>query len=87
MKVRGGEYDGATYTDKITVNGSNSKSFKLPYKFSGLTIKVKLFTVPGQVIHNSTRRIVLQGADGVAFIAKLFVGSITRVCELVVGVT
>jgi signal recognition particle receptor subunit beta len=36
---------------------------------SGLTIKVKLFTVPGQVIHNSTRRLVLQGADGVAFIA------------------
>jgi signal recognition particle receptor subunit beta len=25
--------------------------------------------VPGQVIHNSTRRLVLQGADGVAFIA------------------
>ena len=36
---------------------------------SGLTIKVKLFTVPGQVIHNSTRKIVLAGADGVAFIA------------------
>ncbi len=36
---------------------------------SGFTIKVKLFTVPGQVIHDSTRRIVLQGADGVAFIA------------------
>lgn len=36
---------------------------------SGFTIKVKLFTVPGQVMHNSTRRVVLQGADGVAFIA------------------
>lgn len=36
---------------------------------TGLTIKVRLFTVPGQVIHNSTRRLVLQGADGVAFIA------------------
>lgn len=36
---------------------------------SGFTVKVKLFTVPGQVMHNSTRRIVLQGADGVAFIA------------------
>jgi mutual gliding-motility protein MglA len=32
-------------------------------------IRVKLFTVPGQVIHNATRRLVLQGADGVAFIA------------------
>ena len=44
----------------------------LPLNFqagSGLTIRLKLFTVPGQVIHNATRRLVLQGADGVAFIA------------------
>ena len=32
-------------------------------------IKVKLFTVPGQVMHRSTRRVVLSGADAVAFIA------------------
>ncbi|MBN2495075.1 MAG: hypothetical protein JXR96_10825 [Deltaproteobacteria bacterium] len=36
---------------------------------SGFSVKVKLFTVPGQVMHNSTRRVVLQGADGVAFVA------------------
>ena len=36
---------------------------------SGFKVKVKLFTVPGQVIHNATRRIVLQGADAIAFIA------------------
>lgn len=44
----------------------------LPLNFvagSGLTVRLKLFTVPGQVIHNATRRLVLQGADGVAFIA------------------
>ena len=44
----------------------------LPLSFktkSGLTVRIKLFTVPGQVIHVSTRRLVLQGADGVAFIA------------------
>ena len=44
----------------------------LPVHFqskSGIKIKIKLFTVPGQVIHNSTRRIVLQGSDAVAFIA------------------
>jgi mutual gliding-motility protein MglA len=34
-----------------------------------LSLRIKLFTVPGQVIHGSTRRLVLQGADGVAFIA------------------
>lgn len=44
----------------------------LPMHFetdSGLTIAIKVFTVPGQVIHNATRRLVLQGADSVAFIA------------------
>src|SRR5258708_17711833 len=35
----------------------------------GMTLRIKVFTVPGQVIHGSTRRLVLQGADGVAFIA------------------
>jgi hypothetical protein len=34
-----------------------------------MTLRVKIFTVPGQVLHASTRRLVLQGADGVAFIA------------------
>lgn len=44
----------------------------LPLSFAvgnGLQVRIKLFTVPGQVIHNATRRLVLQGADGVAFIA------------------
>ncbi|HJZ87178.1 MAG TPA: gliding motility protein [Polyangia bacterium] len=44
----------------------------LPIAFraqSGLKVKLKLYTVPGQVMHNSTRKIVLQGADGVAFVA------------------
>jgi mutual gliding-motility protein MglA len=36
---------------------------------SGLKIKVKVFTVPGQVRHDATRKAVLQRADGVAFIA------------------
>ncbi len=36
---------------------------------SGLRIKIKVFTVPGQVRHDATRKAVLQRADGVAFIA------------------
>jgi mutual gliding-motility protein MglA len=35
----------------------------------GMTLRVKIFTVPGQVLHSSTRRLVLQGADAIAFIA------------------
>jgi signal recognition particle receptor subunit beta len=36
---------------------------------SGVKVKIKLYTVPGQVMHESTRRIVLQGSDAVAFVA------------------
>jgi signal recognition particle receptor subunit beta len=44
----------------------------LPLTFQGkgdLSVRIKVFTVPGQVIHASTRRLVVQGADGVAFVA------------------
>ena len=44
---------------------------------TGVTVKIKLFTVPGQVIHNTTRRLVLQGCDGVAFIADSRVSETT----------
>lgn len=41
-------------------------TFKNP---GSLAVRLKVFTVPGQVIHSATRRLVVQGADGVAFIA------------------
>ncbi len=44
----------------------------LPLTFQSersFAVRLKLFTVPGQVIHTSTRKLVLAGADGVAFIA------------------
>jgi hypothetical protein len=36
---------------------------------SGLLVKFKLFTVPGQVAHDGTRKVVLSRADGVMFVA------------------
>jgi hypothetical protein len=44
----------------------------LPVHFatrSGFKVKLKLFTVPGQVMHETTRRIVLVGTDAICFIA------------------
>ena len=41
----------------------------LIFRAGNLKVKLKMFTVPGQVMHNSTRRIVLQGADAVCFVA------------------
>jgi signal recognition particle receptor subunit beta len=36
---------------------------------SGLRIRFKLFTVPGQAVHDGTRKAVLSRADGVMFVA------------------
>ncbi|HEY5955564.1 MAG TPA: ADP-ribosylation factor-like protein, partial [Polyangiaceae bacterium] len=33
-----------------------------------LTVRLQLFTVPGQVYYNATRKLVLTGADGVVFV-------------------
>jgi len=44
----------------------------LPIEFNtagGFSVKIKLFTVPGQVMHKSTRKVVLAGADAIAFVA------------------
>ncbi len=35
----------------------------------GFKTKFQLYTVPGQVIYNTTRQLVLRGVDGVVFVA------------------
>ncbi|HEU4383267.1 MAG TPA: ADP-ribosylation factor-like protein [Anaeromyxobacteraceae bacterium] len=44
----------------------------LPVKIEhvrGLKIRLQLYTVPGQVFYDATRKLVLNGADGVVFVA------------------
>ena len=36
---------------------------------SGFKTRVQLYTVPGQVIYNTTRQLVLRGVDGIVFVA------------------
>jgi mutual gliding-motility protein MglA len=38
-------------------------------KLGNYTLKIQLYTVPGQVAYDTTRKLVLQGADGVVFVA------------------
>ncbi len=38
-------------------------------KIKGFRTRFHLYTVPGQVFYNSTRKLVLKGADGVVFVA------------------
>ncbi|MDP1708886.1 MAG: GTPase domain-containing protein [Gammaproteobacteria bacterium] len=59
----------------MTLETSNDRTLffdLLPLGFhtpSGLLIKLKLFTVPGQIAHDGTRKAVLSRADGVVFVA------------------
>jgi signal recognition particle receptor subunit beta len=38
-------------------------------KIKGFKIKLQLYTVPGQVYYNATRKLVLRGVDGIVFVA------------------
>ncbi|OKY74249.1 MAG: gliding motility protein [Desulfobulbaceae bacterium DB1] len=40
-------------------------------KIHGFDIKIQLYTVPGQVKYNATRKLVLKGVDGIVFVADL----------------
>lgn len=44
--------------------------FKLG-KINGFDTTVKLYTVPGQIRYNQTRKLVLTGVDGIVFVADL----------------
>jgi hypothetical protein len=38
-------------------------------RISGFATRFQLYTVPGQIYYRSTRKLVLQGADGIVFVA------------------
>ena len=65
----------AARTSMVTLDTKDDRTLYfdfLPIEFgttNGFSVKVKLFTVPGQVMHKSTRKVVLAGADAVAFVA------------------
>jgi hypothetical protein len=67
--------DPAARTKMLTLDTKDDRTLYfdfLPVEFAtagGFAVKMKLFTVPGQVMHKSTRKVVLAGADAVAFIA------------------
>lgn len=40
-------------------------------QIKGFTVTIQLYTVPGQVKYNATRRLVLRGVDGIVFVADV----------------
>src|SRR5207244_11536862 len=45
-------------------------------KIRGMSVRLQLFTVPGQVYYAATRKLVLSGADGIVFVADSQAGRI-----------
>ncbi len=57
----------------LTTEGDRTLFFDfLPLQIEqvrGLSLRLQLYTVPGQVFYDATRKLVLNGADGVVFVA------------------
>jgi mutual gliding-motility protein MglA len=53
------DVDRTIYFDFLPVNA---------YKIGDFIVRLQLYTVPGQVFYNSTRKLVLNGVDGVVFV-------------------
>jgi signal recognition particle receptor subunit beta len=74
------EYINRTYRKQIVsemvslkTHGDRTLFFDfLPFdmgQIKGYDIKIQLYTVPGQVKYNATRKLVLRGVDGIVFVA------------------
>ncbi|CAN2042744.1 Mutual gliding-motility protein MglA [Candidatus Magnetomoraceae bacterium gMMP-15] len=62
-------------TDMVSIKTQGDRTIFfdfLPFdigKIKGYDVKIQLYTVPGQVKYDATRRLVLQGVDGIVFVA------------------
>ncbi len=71
-------YEGGAYKKKgklITLDTDGDRTLFFDFlpieigKLGDYSIKIQLYTVPGQVAYNTTRKLVLQGSDGIVFVA------------------
>jgi len=76
------EYINTTYRDQIKTEMVSLKTQDdrtlffdfLPFdvgQIKGFDVTIQLYTVPGQVKYNATRRLVLRGVDGIVFVADI----------------
>lgn len=59
---------------KITINTGNERTLFFDFvplflsKVNGYTTRFHLYTVPGQVLYDDSRRLILKGVDGILFV-------------------
>ena len=70
-----GKFGDRIQTEMVTVKTHGDRTLFFDFlpidigKINGYTAKMQLYTVPGQVKYNATRRLVLRGVDGIVFVA------------------
>ena len=68
-------YKKQTTGEMVSINTKGDRTLFFDFlpmklgKVRGYDVRVKLYTVPGQVRYNSTRKVVLRGVDGLVFVA------------------
>lgn len=76
------EYINHNYRDRIKTEMVSLKTHDdrtlffdfLPFdvgQIKGFEVTIQLYTVPGQIKYNATRRLVLRGVDGIVFVADV----------------
>ncbi|MBN2418198.1 MAG: GTPase domain-containing protein [Deltaproteobacteria bacterium] len=69
------EYKDRIKTEMITVKTKGDRTLFFDFlplnvgNINGYSLKFQLYTVPGQVMYNETRKLVLRGVDGIVFVA------------------
>lgn len=69
------EYRDRIKTEMITIKTKGDRTLFFDFlplnvgKIKGYSLNIQLYTVPGQVMYNETRKLVLRGADGIVFVA------------------
>lgn len=64
-------------SELVTINTYGDRTLFFDYfpfdlgKIDEFNIKVQLFTVPGQVKYQATRKLVIKGVDGIVFVADM----------------
>lgn len=70
-----GKFSNRLQTEMVSIKTQGDRTLFFDFlpvdmgKIAGFDVRVQLYTVPGQVKYNATRKVVLRGVDGLVFVA------------------
>lgn len=70
-----GKFSNRMQTEMVSIKTQGDRTLFFDFlpvdmgKIAGFDVRIQLYTVPGQVKYNATRKVVLRGVDGLVFVA------------------